>query len=386
MPQTIHELSNERKLTILCSKGTLNETDVEMIKSIVSNRLDWKDILYQGINHRTLNMMYYHFKNLGLLDKIEKEIIKVMKNECKVYELRNQTYFNEIKNIFDRFNENGIKAAILKGNFLAAKVYPSIETRTFNDLDFLIDVKDSDKVVSVLEDAGYIQGEFNEYSGEIIPGTKKQKLLYRAATHELMECLKKTDNPFVPVIRVDLNFEVLWKGNCPYKIETAELLERAIPVDIGGATTYILDREDFLIQLACHLYKEAALINWINELRDLKVYKFADIALYIEKFSDEINWNKLIDFCRDKKCEKILYYAFHFVNLMYEDIVPEYVMKALEPEDKGYLDEYGVEKEKPFKWNYDFFTRIFESDRILEVDQDATKIRFKEAKKESGII
>lgn len=369
MPATVNELSKERQLTLLCSRGVLREEHIEKIKEIMNENLDWKDILYQGITHRTLNMMYYHLKNLGLTDKVEEEVLKAMKTQSKVYAIRNQSYFKEIDLIFSKLNEQGIRLAILKGNFLAAKVYPSIETRTFNDLDFLIDLKDGDKIVKILEDLGYVQGEQNE-AGEIIPSTRKQKMLQQMASNELQECLKKSDNPFTPMYQVDLNYDVLWSGKCPCKIDTAELLSRAIDVDIDGAKTYILDHEDFLIQLACHLYKEAALLHWINDLRDLKIYKFADILLFVEKFGDEINWDKLIAFCNRVGCGSIVYYAFYYVNLMYGDAIPEDVMKALEPEDKSYLNEYGIENEQPQTWKYDFFTRMFDTSRVLEVSND----------------
>lgn len=386
MPLTVNELTAERKLTLLCSRGVLNESHIAEIKTIMAGRLDWKEILYQGITHRTLNLMYYHLKNLGLTGKIEEEVLKVMKTQSKVYMLRNKTYFAEIKLIFDQLNKSGIRVAILKGNFLAAKVYPAIETRTFNDLDFLIDVRDGDKIVKVLEDLGYIQGEVDDATGEIIPSTRKQKMLQQLASNELQECLKKTDNPFTPMLQVDLNFDVLWKGNCPCVIDTPELLGRAIEVDIDGAKTYILNYEDFLVQLACHLYKEAALLHWINDLRDLKIYKFADIMMFVEKFGDKIRWNELIAFCQRVKCEKIIYYAFYYVNLMYGQVIPEAVMKALEPEDKGFLDEYGIENEQPSKWQFDFFTRMFETSRVLEVSEDllANRNRFWDTKRQSN--
>ncbi|MFZ5989292.1 MAG: nucleotidyltransferase domain-containing protein [Bacillota bacterium] len=385
MALTVKELSKERQLILLCSRGVLKEEHIEEIKEIMSGRLDWKEILYQGITHRTLNLMYYHLKNLGLTDKIEEEVLKAMKTQSKVYAIRNKTYFSEIKEIFDRLNEHGIRAAILKGNFLAAKVYPSIETRTFNDLDFLIDVRTGDSIVKILEEMGYIQGEYDDSTGEIVPSTRKQKMLQQLASNELQECLKKTDNPFTPLLQVDLNFDVLWKGNCPCKIDTPELLDRALEVDIDGAKTYILDYEDFLVQLACHLYKEAVLMHWISDLRDLKIYKFADIAMFIEKFSDEISWDKLVGFCKRVECEKIVYYAFHYVNLMYGQVVPEKVMSSLEPHDKGYLDEYGIENQQPSKWQFDFFTRMFETSRVLEVSEDlfANRNRFWETKKQA---
>lgn len=383
MPLTVNELTKERQLVLLCSRGVLKDEHIAEIKDITAQRLDWKEILYQGITHRTLNMMYYHLKSLGLTGRVEEEVLKAMKTQSKVYAIRNKSYFAEIKNIFDRLNENGIRVAILKGNFLASKVYPSVETRTFNDLDFLIDMKDGDRIVKILEDLGYIQGEVDE-KGDIIPSTRKQKMLQQLASNELQECLKKSDNPFTPMYQVDLNFDVLWKGNCPCRIDTAELLDRAVDVYIDGAKTYILDYEDFLVQLSCHLYKEAALLHWINDLRDLKIYKFADILMFVEKYSEEIKWDKLVSFCKRVGCEKIVYYAFYYVNLMYGQVIPEHVMNELEPEDKGYLDEYGIENEQPAKWEFDFFTRMFETGRVLEVSEDllANRNRFWDTKKQ----
>lgn len=385
MPSAISELSRERKLVLLCSRGILQEEHISEIEAILNEPLDWKEILYQGITHRTLNLMYYHLRNLNLTGKIEEEVLKAMKTQSKVYAIRNKVYFAEIKSIFDQLNKAGIRVAILKGNFLAAKVYPSLETRTFNDLDFLIDIRDSDRIVKILEELGYIQGEFDDKLGEIIPSTRKQKTLQQLASHELQECLKKNDNPFTSLLQVDLNFDVLWKGNCPCKIDTAELLARAIQVDIDGAATYILDHEDFLIQLACHLYKEAVLLHWISDLRDLKIYKFADMMMFIEKFADQIDWDKLVAFCRRTQCSHIVYYAFHYVNLMYGTVIKDEVMEQLEPEDLNYLDEYGIENEKPAKWQFDFFTRLFETSRVLEISHDllAKRNKFWETKRQS---
>lgn len=370
MTKTINDLSNERQLVILCSRGVLREEHIQRIQEILYGKLDWKDILYQCITHRTLNLMYYHMKKLGLAKGME-EVLKVMKTQSAAYSVRNREYMAEAKKIWDKLYENGIKAAVLKGNYLAAAVYPSIETRTFNDLDLLIDLKDGDKIVEILEGMGYIQGQYHDETGEIIPSSRRQKMIHQMASHELQECLKKSESPFIPLFEVDLNFDVLWKGNCPYKINTGELLDRAVEVELSGSKTYMLDYEDFLVQLSCHLYKEAALLNWISDLRDLKLYKFADILMFIEKYREQIRWEKLLEFCSRTGCQKILYYAFHYVNLLYGQVIPEYVMSSLEPEDKSYLDEYGIENEEPRKWEFDFFTRLFDTDRVLEINAES---------------
>ncbi|MEK4059713.1 MULTISPECIES: nucleotidyltransferase domain-containing protein [unclassified Paenibacillus] len=363
-------LSKERQLVILCSRGVWNGEHEAKARELLSHHLDWKDILYQGLTHRVLNLMFYHLKRLELVHVVEEEVVKVMKSQSKVYALRNQFYFEELGSIYRKINEKGLRAVILKGNYLAAHVYPSIETRTFNDLDLLISLSDGEQFVQILESLGYIQGEYNRSTDEIIPGTRKQKIMHQMATHELQECLKKTEHPFVSLLQVDLNHDVLWKGNCPYKISTEELLSRARETEVLGHKCHVLDYEDFLIQLACHLYKEAVMLNWIADLRDLKLYKYADMLMYIEHYQDKLDWDKLISFCQEHSCEKVVYYAFFYVNYIYGNVIPEHVMKALEPEDKAYLDEYGIENTVTAKWEVDFFTRIFDTSRILQVSEE----------------
>ncbi|MFZ5989707.1 MAG: nucleotidyltransferase domain-containing protein [Bacillota bacterium] len=382
MPLTVNELTKERQLVLLCSRGVLKDEHIEDIKEILSDRLDWKEILYQGITHRTLNMMYYHLDRLGLTHKIEEEVLKAMKSQSKAYAVRNKVYFGEIKKIFEILNSKGVRAAILKGNFLSANVYPSIETRTFNDIDLLMDLKDEKVICQTLEELGYVQGQYNEVTKEIIPVTRKQKMFHLMSTGELQVFLKKMDNPFAPLAEVDLNYNILWKGHCPYRIDTAGLLERAVEADLDGGKIYTLNYEDFLIQLAFHLYKEAVNLLWISDLRDLKIYKFVDVAIFVEKFTDQIDWDKLVKFSIDNDCSKIPYYTFYYVNLMYGDVIPQAVMKALEPDNKDYLDEYGIDGEKPSKWKFDFFTRLFETSRVLELSDDAmlTKNKFIEKK------
>ena len=44
------------------------------------------------------------------------------------------------------------------------------------------------------------------------------------------EFLQLSDNPFAPLVEIDVNHDILWKGNCPYKVPTRELIARAVPI------------------------------------------------------------------------------------------------------------------------------------------------------------
>lgn len=373
MGTIMNEISLERQLIVLCSKGLLMEDEKEYVKKIFESDLDWKEILFQAINHRCLNILYYNLRKVGCIDKVDAEIVKLMKNQYELARLRNETYFKELDDLFTRFHKENVRVAILKGNYLSREVYPEISTRTFNDLDLLISLEDASKVVSIVEDAGFIQGDYDKEKDEIVPSTRKQKLYHQMATHELQECLKKTDYPFTRIIEVDFNHDILWKGNCPYRIDTKELLERAETIRILESDAYILNKEDCLLQLICHLYKEAVVINWITDARDLKLYKFADIATFAIKYAGSIDWQRFVELSNYYKCEKVVYYVLYYVDYLYGDVIPEGVLHHYEFDNYDFLNEYGVENEVPKQWKTKFSDRLFDPGHINELTEEITK-------------
>lgn len=371
MESIYEKLSKERQLIVLCSKGFLTKEEDEKVLSLLKEELDWTDILYQAVSHRVLNIMYYHVKRLNAVDMLNNEVFKVMKSQATFYQLRNEKYFKELAVIYDDFGKENLRTAILKGNYLAAKVYPEPYTRMFNDLDILIDIKDGDKLVHILEERGYVQGDYDKKTEKVIPGTRRQKMMHQMSTHELEACWKVTDDIVVPVYEVDLNHSIMWKGNCPYEVPASILLERSKKDELCGSTIYTLECEDFLFQLACHLYKEAVVINWIADMRDLKLYKFGDIATFISRYANTIDWDKLVKFSAENGTHRILYYVFYYVNYLYGQIVPQCVMNQIEQEDKAILNQYGVENEKPFVWKSEFHDRLFNDKHIEEIEEQA---------------
>jgi len=360
-------VSSENELILLCSKGYLFHEDIERIRSILCDAPDWKEVLYHSVIHRQLNMVYHQLRRLDLMDSVDNEVAKIMRWNYEVITARNDTYLRELSEISDALNDAGVRAVALKGIMLSTQVYPAPQTRYFNDIDFLIKLSDAPKVTEVLYSLGYVQGQFDKKNRIINEVTRKQKIFHQLTTHELQEFLKIPQEPFVDVLEVDINHSILWVGNCPYSVDNVNLVERALPVEVNGVTTYMLNYEDGLVQLACHLFREATIVYWIKELRDLKIYKFADIYLYIMKFGPKIDWEALLAYVEEHNLNKILYYAFHYVNLMYGNVIAAGIMKRIQPASIEYLDEYGVENDKPTKWACDFSARLFDSNRVQEI-------------------
>ncbi|WP_199825332.1 nucleotidyltransferase domain-containing protein [Gorillibacterium timonense] len=274
------ELSLERQL-ILMASVEIDENEREQLEKILASPLDWSEVVYQMITHRTLNMLTYNLKKFGLFEQLEGELKRVLNLQWAAYRERNGFYAAKLTEILHAFAEKELVLTVLKGNLLVNTVYPSLETRTFNDLDFLMQLEDVNRVTDVLEGLGYVQGEYAADRHEIHVSSRKAKMVHQMTTHEIQEFIQLCDNPFASVVEVDVNHDILWRGNCPYKVPTRELISRAVPINLYGAKGYRLDHADNLIQLCCHLYKEAVLMVWISSLKDLKLYKFADLYMYI---------------------------------------------------------------------------------------------------------
>lgn len=378
------ELSLERQL-VLMTAIEVEESQGARLEEILDSHLNWADIVFQMVTHRTLGMFYYNLKKFKLVDKLEKEISRLLEANWQVYGERNAYYQKELTEVLKAFNEHNVVVPVLKGNLLASLVYPELETRIFNDLDMIMKLDDVVPVTQALEGIGFIQGHFDEEKQEIIPASRKEKMLQQMVSHELQEFQKLSDNKFAKLVQVDINHDILWKGNCPYKVPTEELIARAIPIEINGVQGYMLDYIDNIIQLSCHLYKEATLMMWVTDLRDLKIYKFSDLYMYIKKFFDKIDWDMLVERVKGYNLDKVVYYNFHYIEMMFGELIPEKVLNAIRPEDLTYLDEYGIENKEPSIWEYDFFTRLFETDRVLTLAEDKVSgmKKYLEAKEKS---
>ncbi|MCL6457950.1 MAG: nucleotidyltransferase family protein [Gorillibacterium sp.] len=343
------ELTPERQL-ILMASVEVDEGQQEKLELLLAERLEWSEIVYQMITHRTLNMLTYNLKKFGLFEQLEGELKRILNLQWAAYRERNGLYASKLTEILRVFAERNLVLTVLKGNLLVNTVYPSIETRSFNDLDFLMQLADVNAVTEALESLGYVQGEYDAEQHEIKVASRKAKMVHQMTTHEIQEFIQLCDNPFAPVVEVDVNHDILWRGNCPYKVPTPDLISRAVPIDLYGARGYRLDHADNIIQLCCHLYKEATLMVWITNLKDLKLYKFADLYMYIRKFAEEIDWKGLTERIAHYGLEKVIYYNFHYIGLLFDAIVPEHVLQMLPPVDLNLMDQNAIDIDQRSVW------------------------------------
>ena len=258
------------------------------------------------------------YKNLEKCHKLRlpKEIENILFASYKDNINRAERFIEKLKYLASIFENANFPYVFLKGAFLTTQLYPK-GYRTSNDIDVLIKETDISLCQSILSMNGFVQGYYNRNEKRIIPATRKEILFARMNFGETVPFVKMFGHS---ELYVDLNFSVDFKPISPDNNLIDFFLDNRKKVSFQEMEFYSLDECDFLIHLCCHLYKEATTIEWVKEHRDLQLYKFSDINVFLHRFNGDIFWeelkNRIIRYGVQKEC----YYTFNRVLLIYPQL------------------------------------------------------------------
>ncbi|MGG4094490.1 nucleotidyltransferase family protein [Paenibacillus lautus] len=372
-------LKPEEKLLVLLSKLTPSDSDRMVINTIIPGLEEgqWLRFYDFGVRHKVLNFVIRNATQMGI-SLHNKQWSKLFTSSMHANEIRNKHIYEEITPILFQMEACGIEYAALKGLHLNNVVYKDYSLRQSNDVDIL--VKDSclSLATDLLISKGFVQSKNNL---TLEPASKKLKRFYRLSTHELVPFLKRTDNPFCPIINVDVQFDIIGRSKnlripLPYEDIFKKVSKITLPSREGKINT--LSSEFALLQLCSHLYRDMTRIQDILSGRDLKLINFLDIYQFIG--SQRIEWKELYDFCTVYNVNHILYYALHYTNLVYPCNIPEWFLTKIAPDDISYLNQYGFEEKQLFEWQTPFHIRMFGKKHKEEVERISPEF-FKETNK-----
>lgn len=200
---------------------------------------------------------------------------------------RNIVLLEELEKILKKFNEENIEVILMKGCSLLGRVYSNLDEREMEDIDLLIQKKDSSKIKSILQELGY----------QFIPGGD-------------WTFVRKYSENFPPVI-LDLQ-EKIW-----YIRDTKKIRENTLTVEIAGIKTKVLSPEEEIIFLAAHRIVHHGKLDKIC---------LQDIEKVISHDQERICWEKTV--------RKIENYGLNApVYLIFSKIenIPYWVKKAIKP-------------------------------------------------------
>lgn len=334
------DVYNEEKIKIL------SEDNIELIVGeVILNRI-------VGIAYDNLDLSY-----------VPKEIEKNLKILNKYSVESSERFIDNVHYISDILKNVDFQYALLKGSFLTTMLYKK-GYRTSNDIDILINSNNISDLQSLLINNGFVQGHVDE-AQNIIPATRHEVIQARLNYGETIPFYKSIKGN---ILEIDINFSLDYKPEKDKEI-VSDLLENVMTINHEGYTFKTLGTVDFLIHLCCHLYKEATTYDWLQYRRDLMLYKFSDINVFIheynsKEFIDELR-NRIVRFGLEKEC----YYTFKnsceiFPHLTkYHDFVN--LLESIEPVELSFMNEIiWPAKHKKFRHELSFTEWFNCKDRI----------------------
>ena len=308
--------------------------DRARLEALMEHTLDYPYILGQILYHRMGAAAYETLRKCELLGRVNREFRNTLKAIYDVGTDKTNSLLCAMQSLKAVLKEADFPYALLKGAYLV-QLYP-LGLRTSNDIDILIEPQSITDLTARLKAAGFAQG--NIRNGSFQPATRAEIVSSRLNRGETIPFIKRVNLPKMEYLELDINFSLDFKASGNTDIVSALLANTQKTISNGY---YTLSQADFLIHLCVHLFKEATVMAWVEMGRDLSLYKFCDIYLFVDRFLDGGFCRELIQSIRRYGLERECYYAFFNTRKLFEIQNEEFdrLIEAIRPADLRYMNE-----------------------------------------------
>ena len=272
---------------------------------------DWENVYNVALEEGVAPYLYHCLKksnsNLGIPPQVKNKFVTTTQNVLA----RNTVLYHELGKILRLFSENNIRVIVLKGAYLAEKVYPHIGLRVMGDIDLLVHKSDLEIAQKLLLGRGYKQSaqlsivDQCEKSHHLIPFINDNAIMIEV--HWILSRHIKDQNKTV--------IDGLW--------------DRAQPCNIAGENILILSPEDILLYLCIHNSYHHLFVLWLKA--------FCDISETVKHYHDEIDWEKVLLYAKSWNMVRCVYITLYLVSELMEVHVPDRVLARLK--QRGFNQE-----------------------------------------------
>ena len=276
----------------------------ERLDSLSSD--EWNALITLAQAQKVGGVLCHHLKSRGAEKLVPQAVWLTLQSTYWHNAVNNLNIQRELHQIITALHEGKIPVIVLKGAYLAGAVYKNPALRQMSDIDLLVTVEDLEHVIEILGGQGYVLQE------PYLPAIE-------LANSYCLPHLIKTDNA-----SIDIHWNISMP-NLPYSIDASALWANAVPVYSAGTTMLGLCAEDLLLHICMHwIYK--------HQLED-GMQPMCDIAETINRYSENLNWEKLTQRARQWQWDRGVYLAFRLAKESVGAAVPEDVLQCLHPAD-----------------------------------------------------
>ncbi|RMF94397.1 MAG: lasso peptide biosynthesis B2 protein [Nitrospinota bacterium] len=298
----VSSLSPEQRYLFTCARPA---TDPQEMQVLLRSDLNWQEITEMAVHYSLVPLLYTSLQRLDKKARLPAGTMMQLKTLYHQHAVQNLHMRKRLQEILSAFAKAGVPVVVLKGAALAEVVYPHIALRPMRDLDLLVrreDTGEADRLLRRLHYTALSPPRFAAWYREhhhLAPYMNRDRTLALELHHHLVP----------PHIGVQVPVQDLW--------------QRARPVSIASIPTLILAPEDLLLHLCLHLAYLDRFLG-VGKLRALY-----DMALTIQRYQGELDWERLLGRGQAYKVDRGMYATLWLARHIAGAGIPDAVLSTL---------------------------------------------------------
>ncbi len=257
------------------------------------NETDWVELAENAIQHGVNPFLWHHLKSVEDSLLIPEEVRARFTKAFLFSAGKGIVVRNQLSTLLALFHDNQIWNVVLKGAYLADKIYRDFSIRPMTDIDILIDQEDAIHLEDILSQNGYIP-----LNSAKLPISSPHFTYF----------------PTSGGIELEVHISLLPLRNSD-RFDITALRERSVKTELVGCRTNALVLEDMVLYHCYHLCRHLLLHFGLRSV--------CDIAMLIRSAESGINWLTVADRAEKWDCVHSVILSIELVKSLLQVSVSE---------------------------------------------------------------
>jgi hypothetical protein len=362
----------EIELVLLLSTPRLRAGEVERLRELAGQVLDWNQVFGMLVLHRTGGVAWRNVIEHDLHEPSSFRplfALKGLEMMFRAQQLLVREQLEQNARLVAEFDRRGITSALMKGIAVVRMGYPDPGMRTFNDNDLLFERIQLGEVGALLKELGYVQGWWDPKARVVRPAARSEVLLHSVTSHETFPYARAT--PGAAILsehRIDVHFSVDLLTSNRNDDTVSDLLGRRVEIGTGGDGGRLssLHQEDMFVFVCVHFQREACNRREVEMIKDLVLYKLVDLLALLESEEFPIDLASTCRRAHELGLAPEVYFSLVHLDALFPGRIPAGVLDSVRPESVAYLDQVTHNGAPVHSWQRPIPERFFDPRRQLE--------------------
>lgn len=291
-------IPREAELLIACGAACAIDQGTDRIAGLISDEIDWEAFLRIAAGHGMTSIVW---RSLSVhAERVPAKVLAFLRTHYLTNSARNLFLTNQLVNLLDMLESNGVPAIAFKGPALATAAYGEPGLREFSDLDILV------------RPSAFVRARQTLIAHGYRPRCSDQRALESAIFQSYEDAFVADDGVTV----LDVHWRIVPRYLSFPDIES--LWARARRTELQGRYVNTLAAEDLLLFLCLHGTKHGwPLLSWI-----------CDLAGLIHR-NDSLDWPALFSCAESVRIRRPLLLGLHLAHELMGVAIPSEFLAAV---------------------------------------------------------